>query len=90
VLPSTALDLSGRLSFSFDLAPGSSATSTAVALRAGPSWTWCQSAFIDASGTVTLDIGALSTCDSTGLSEIHAIYLWFNAGSYILDNIRVN
>lgn len=93
VNPATPLNLTGRLSLKYDLRTHDGGTTVMAALQAGPSWNWCQvtAAWVNADATTTaeIDLTQIQSCDATGLSEIHGILIWLNAGTFDIDAVRV-
>jgi mannan endo-1,4-beta-mannosidase len=76
-----------------DLRTGSAGTSTQVALKLGDSYTWCEGggwAWNDAGTTTTVTIDLLKGlgCGSPELGKVQAIYIWFNPGTFHIDNLR--
>ncbi|HEX2909974.1 MAG TPA: cellulase family glycosylhydrolase [Chloroflexia bacterium] len=88
----STLDLSGKTHFLFDVKTGAASTSMNVAFKVGDSWTWCQGNWgnINANSTTTYDVDLTQglSCSLSDLAKVHAIYVWFSAGSYYLDAVR--
>lgn len=89
----SAIDLTGKTRFKYDLKTTGAGTSTMAALKLGDSWTWCQAngSWVGAGTTTTVDIDLLNLgCSSPDLSKLHGIYLWFSGGgTFYADNVRV-
>ncbi len=90
-LPS-ALNLTGRTSLKIDVGTLTTGTGTNIAIQAGSSYTWCQGPqfpYIGAgsSSTVSIDLANLS-CGTADLSQVHAIWIYFNVGTFNIDNVR--
>ncbi|MBV9268322.1 MAG: cellulase family glycosylhydrolase, partial [Acidobacteriaceae bacterium] len=95
-LPS-ALDLSGKTSIKFDIQTLAQGTSSNVAIQTGANWTWCQGGawpYTSAGNTTTVAVDFSSLVDTSNnpcnptLSQIHALWIFFNNGTFNLDNVR--
>lgn len=93
-LPS-AVDLSTKSTLKADLKTGDAGTSVSVVLQTGSSWDWCQGPFVwygaGTTATVAQDLLTGLSCSSGSapdLTQVHGIYLFFNAGTFLIDNIR--
>jgi len=89
------LDLTGKFFLKYEMT-GDSGFGTLVAVQAGPSYNWCQVTGTNFTGggattTIEFDLAGIQGCDpgGSGVSQIHAMYLWFNPGNYDLDAVRV-
>src|SRR6266498_632915 len=52
-------------------------------------WTWCQSPDnLDANGAVTLDLMKCKRGRPSDLTELQAVWLYLNEGSFRVDNVR--
>lgn len=84
------LDLSTRRSIELDVRTGSTGTSVAVAVRSGDAWTWCQSPFewvgAGTTTTTTIDLTTMG-CDVAGLTDVHDVLVFLNAGTVDLDRM---
>jgi mannan endo-1,4-beta-mannosidase len=88
----TPADLSGKTHLKYELKTTNMNAPRALALQVGESWTWCQTWAGDfapnTTTTVEFDLNELG-CDSPNLSQVRAIWVYFNAsGTYYIDNIR--
>jgi mannan endo-1,4-beta-mannosidase len=86
------LNLSGKSQILYELRTGSSGTSVSLAVQVGPSFTWCQTPFpfIQPNTTVTMTVDVftdLGSCQPQ-LNDVRALYIFFNPGSFDLDNVR--
>ena len=76
----------------YDLRTGPNGTAAALALQVGPSFTWCQSSFPfiqpNTTTTITVDLLTDFSCTPDTLTDIRALYLFFNPGTYDIDNLR--
>ncbi|HSK97235.1 MAG TPA: cellulase family glycosylhydrolase, partial [Euzebyales bacterium] len=89
------LDLTGRTLLSYDLRTGATGTSAAIALRNGPSYNWCQSNFSwqpeDGTYHVEIDLTTALSCeggsDPAALTQVHDMFIYFNDGAFVIDNI---
>ncbi len=86
------LDLSAKSEIAYELRTGASGTSVSLAIQAGPSFTWCQSPFpfIQPNTTTTITVGLLTDLSACAgmFSDIRVLYIFFNPGSYDIDNVR--
>ena len=86
------LDLSTRSSLSFALKTGAAGTSIALAVRSGSAYTWCQSPFSyvgpNTTETYTIDLSTMGCAQST-LTGVHDMFLFFNAGTFDIDQLTV-
>lgn len=88
----TAIDLTGKTRFKYDLKTTNAGTSAMAALKLGDSWTWCQANgnYVGAGTTTTVDLDLLTLgCSSPDLSKLHGIYIWISGGgTFYIDNVR--
>jgi mannan endo-1,4-beta-mannosidase len=94
----TAFNLTGKTSLKYEIRTGSAGTSRAVALQVGPNWTWCQTNFVwvpqdTPLATVEMDLVNGMACNdgvtfSNFAGEIHGMYIFFNPGTFDIDNVR--
>ena len=86
---SNAIDLSNKTRFKYDLKTFAGGTSALVALKLGDSWAWNQlnGTWTPENTTTTVDLD-LTGLSSQDLSKLHGIYIWFNAGTFYIDNVR--
>ncbi|GIH06259.1 hypothetical protein Rhe02_43260 [Rhizocola hellebori] len=86
------LDLSAKSEIAYELRTGASGTSVSLAIQAGPSFTWCQSPFpfIQPNTTTTINVGLLTDLSACAgmFADIRVLYIFFNPGSYDIDNVR--
>jgi len=101
VEPFGPVDLSSRTSIRVDLT-STTGTSSALALKVGPGWDWCQitvpgwfttphvgEADMGAGGALTFDLTTLDDSCRSKLTEVHALYLAVNGGSdTYIDYVR--
>lgn len=87
----TPLDLSGKQFVRFELHTGATGTSVSLAVQTGADYTWCQSPFpwinADTTTTVSFDLLTEMSC-APNLADVKALYVFFNAGTFDLDNVR--
>jgi mannan endo-1,4-beta-mannosidase len=91
------LDLTGRTVLSYDLQTGATGTSAAIALRNGPNFNWCQSTFEwkPENGTYHVEIDLLTSIscegesDPAALTQVHDMFIFFNDGQFIIDNVVI-
>jgi len=87
-----ATNLSTKTHLKFEIKTLDIGTSQNAALQLGDGWTWCQGTWgwINPATTTTVDIDLLSLgCNSSDLSQVHTIYVWFSGGgTFYLDNVR--
>jgi mannan endo-1,4-beta-mannosidase len=89
------LDLTGRSLLSYDLQTGATGTSAAIALRNGPNYDWCQSTFAwqpeNDTYHVEIDLTTALSCegdsDPAALTEVHDMFIFFNDGAFVIDNV---
>lgn len=85
-------DLTGKTHLKFDVQTTSVGTGQGVAIQAGDDWDWCQGPWpwIGAGTTTTTDVDLLSlSCGPPDLSQVHAIYVWFDgSGTFYMDAVR--
>ncbi|HEV8559776.1 MAG TPA: cellulase family glycosylhydrolase [Actinophytocola sp.] len=85
-------NLNGKTQVRYDLRTGPNGTAVALALQTGPSFTWCQSSFPfiqpNTTTTITVDLLTDFSCTPDTLTDIRALYLFFNPGTYDIDNLR--
>ncbi len=69
--------------------------SPSIAIQTGSGWNWCQSSGPTGSGagassgfTLTYDVATLSCTPAQDLTQIHALWFYFNAGTFDVDNVR--
>jgi mannan endo-1,4-beta-mannosidase len=88
----TPADLSGKTRLKYDLKTIGAGTSTNVALQLGNNWTWCEGAwgYVNPGSTTTIEIDLQNlNCNSPGLSQVHAIWVFFSGGgTYYIDYVR--
>jgi mannan endo-1,4-beta-mannosidase len=89
----TPLDLSQKSVVKLDLKTLPAAgSSVSIALQVGPASTWCQGPFTwypqDGTYQVSLDMLTGLGCTSPDLTQIHGIDVFFNAGTFYVDNLR--
>jgi mannan endo-1,4-beta-mannosidase len=62
-----------------------------LAVQTGADFTWCQSPFpwinADTTTTVSFDLLTEMSC-APNLADVKALYVFFNAGTHDLDNVR--
>jgi mannan endo-1,4-beta-mannosidase len=88
---SSPLDLTGHNSIQFDLQTLATGTSANVAIQTGSAWTWCQGnsfPYTTAGTTTTISVDFTAMSCTPDLSQIHAIWLYFNAGTVNIDDLR--
>jgi mannan endo-1,4-beta-mannosidase len=91
------LDLTGRSVLSYDLQTGATGTSAAISFRNGPSFNWCQSNFEwkPENGTYHVEIDLLTSIscegesDPAALTQVHDMFIFFNDGQFIIDNVVI-
>ena len=86
-------DLSAKTTLKFDVKTADAGTSNSIAIQTGDAWSWCSGPWVwtNASSTSTYSVDLASlTCDSgtLDLTKVHALYIYFNKGTFDLDNIR--
>ncbi len=91
----TAVDLSTKSTIKVDLKTNDVGTSAALVLKAGSSWSWCQGAFTwyPQGQTATVEVSLIDglSCDggaAPDLTQVHGVYLYFNTGTFDIDNVR--
>lgn len=90
------VDLTGRTTLSFDLDSATDGSSFNYALKLGPDWTWCQGAdwvWVDPSTvptTVNLDLTTMSPECQALASDFKGIQVFFNPGTFVIDDVRVS
>jgi mannan endo-1,4-beta-mannosidase len=86
------LDLSTRSAVSFSLKTGAAGSSVALAVRSGDAYTWCQSPFLyvapNTTETHSIDLSTMGCAQST-LTGVHDLFLFFNAGTFDIDQLTV-
>ncbi|MEA5052913.1 MAG: hypothetical protein VB093_05645, partial [Propionicimonas sp.] len=87
------LDLSTRRSVEFDITTGAAGTSVSLAVRNGSNWDWCQSPWTwipenTTTQTVSYDLTSFS-CDTAGLTAVHDVLIYFNAGEFAVDRLTL-
>jgi mannan endo-1,4-beta-mannosidase len=86
------LNLSTKSQILYDLHTGASGTSVSLAVQVGPSFTWCQTGFPfiqpNTTTTITVDVFVDLTSCQPQLNDVRALYIFFNPGSYDIDNVR--
>ncbi|XVQ84999.1 glycoside hydrolase 5 family protein [Microbispora siamensis] len=86
------VDLSAKGTLKYDLKTGASWTWTYAVLLTGPDLHGCGSATgsEDENSTVTVEISLVdsSSCTTEDLKDVRGLYLWFNPGTFYIDNIR--
>lgn len=90
---SPTLDLSARTALEFDVTTGSAGTSVSIAVRNGEAWTWCQSPWEwvpenTVGATVTLPLDAFG-CDTSALTAVHDVLVFFNPGTFSIDRLTI-
>lgn len=88
------LSLSGKTRIKIDV-QDLAGQSPSIAIQTGSGWNWCQSsgptstAAGSVSGyTLSYDVAGLSCSPAQDLTQIHAIWFYFGAGQFDLDNVR--
>jgi mannan endo-1,4-beta-mannosidase len=86
------LNLSTKSQIVYELRTGASGTSVSLAVQVGPSFTWCQTPFPfiqpNTTTTITVDVFVdLGSCQPQ-LNDVRALYIFFNPGSFDIDNVR--
>lgn len=89
------LDLSTKTKIMYDLKVGPvDGTNAAIAVRNGPSWTWCQSTFAwvvqNTTTTFTADLLGGMSCDVSTLTEVHDIFIYVSTGTFDYDYVRTD
>ncbi|HEX6684606.1 MAG TPA: cellulase family glycosylhydrolase [Candidatus Limnocylindrales bacterium] len=88
----TPLDLSTKSQILFELRTGASGTSVSLAVQTGPSFTWCQTPFPFIQPGTTTTFTADFFTDLSGcagqFNDVRALYIFFNPGSFDIDNVR--
>jgi mannan endo-1,4-beta-mannosidase len=89
------LDLTGKVSFKFDLHLNAAGTGPIIALQFGDSWTWCQASVSWTNGdpagvTVPVDISLLNDlgCSAPDLTKLQAVNVFLHGGTFEIDNVR--
>jgi mannan endo-1,4-beta-mannosidase len=90
-----AVTSKGRSLLSYDLQTGATGTSAAIALRNGPNYDWCQSTFAwqpeNDTYHVEIDLTTALSCegdsDPAALTEVHDMFIFFNDGAFVIDNV---
>jgi mannan endo-1,4-beta-mannosidase len=86
------VNLSSKSRIVYELRTGGTGTSVALALQVGPSFTWCQSSFPfiqpNTTTTITVDLLTDFSCGSEVLGDVRGMFLFFNPGSFDIDNVR--
>jgi mannan endo-1,4-beta-mannosidase len=86
------LNLSTKTQVAYELRTGATGTSVSLAMQTGPAFTWCQSSFPfiqpNTTTTITVDLLTDFSCGSEVLNDIRGLLIFFNPGSYDLDNVR--
>ena len=84
------LDLStGYTLITLGLQTGAQGTWHKIAIKLGENWDWCQGPgeWIPQDTTITTELDLMdSSCESSDLSQAHAIYVHFNGDGH-MDNI---
>ena len=90
------VDLTGRTTLSFDVDSATAGTSFNYALKLGPNWTWCQGSTwvrVDPSAvptTVNLNLTEMSPECQAMASDFKGIQIFFNPGTFVIDDVRVS
>jgi len=90
------VDLTGRTTLSFDVDSATVGTSFNYALKLGPDWTWCQGStwvWVDPSAvptTVNLNLTEMSPECQAMASDFKGIQIFFNPGTFVIDDVRVS
>ena len=90
------VDLTGRTTLSFDVDSATAGTSFNYALKLGPAWTWCQGStwvWVDPSAvptTVNLNLTEMSPECQAMASDFKGIQIFFNPGTFVIDDVRVS
>jgi mannan endo-1,4-beta-mannosidase len=86
------LNLAAKSSVAYELRTGANGTSVSLAMQTGPSFTWCQSSFPfiqpNTTTTITVDLLTDFSCGSEVLGDIRGLLIFFNPGSFDIDNVR--
>lgn len=87
------VDLSAKAVLRYELRTGATGTSYSIAVQTGDASTWCQSTwgYAGAGGTTTVevDLSTAMSCDAAALSDVRAVYLWFDGnGVHDIDHLR--
>ncbi|GAA0900822.1 hypothetical protein GCM10009557_76860 [Virgisporangium ochraceum] len=85
------LDLTGKQFFRAELRTGATGTSVSLAVQTGADYTWCQTPFpwVNANTTTTISFDLLTELScAANLADVKALYLFLNAGTHDLDDIR--
>ena len=88
-LPNT-LNVAGKTALKFDIDAVTNGSGVNVSIQSGSGWQWCQGnswPYISGSNsTVTVQFSDMSCAPD--LTQIHAIWIFMNAGTYDVDNVR--
>jgi hypothetical protein len=93
-----ARDLTGKRAVRVDIKTmkGPPMTRIAIQLTVGDDYFWCESADdLDATGTASIDLGTMRcylrerpVARPSDLTEVRAVWLYLNKGSFRVDNVR--
>ena len=87
------LSISGKTTIAIDV-QNLFGESPSISIQTGPSYNWCQSlgptrSTAASSGfTLLYDVAAMSCSPAQDLTQIHALWFYFNAGTFDVDNVR--
>jgi mannan endo-1,4-beta-mannosidase len=89
---SPVLDLSTRAALEFDISTAAVGTSVSVAVRYGDAWAWCQSPWEwvpeNTAKTITVALDGFG-CETSDLTVVHDVLIYFNAGQFTVDRLTV-
>lgn len=88
-----SIDLSSKSSLKFDIQTGAAAgTSTSIAVEYGDAYTWCQGPFTyvpqNTTTTYVADLTTGFSCDASLLTDVRAVFVFVNAGTFDIDSVR--
>lgn len=92
------IDISGKSALSLDIETVRGVPQTAIAVKLGDDDIWCQSEDLDAKRPVRADFGKMECYRENGppnlppasdLTELRAILVYFDVGSFRVDNVRL-
>jgi mannan endo-1,4-beta-mannosidase len=87
------VDLSSKSVLKVDMKTLEPGTSTKLVLKVGDGWTWCEFGnwtWVGGSSTSTYEASLVDggSCTAPDLTKVQAVYMFFNQGTYYIDNIR--
>ncbi|MFL6142308.1 MAG: cellulase family glycosylhydrolase [Labedaea sp.] len=86
------LNLAAKSSVAYELRTGATGTAVSLAMQTGPSFTWCQSSFPfiqpNTTTTITVDLLTDFSCGSEVLGDVRGLLIFFNPGTFDIDNVR--